>query len=392
MHPLRIALVLGLLLPTLAHAQKKLSFQVRQLHLDNNEGCAVADFDGDGDLDVSAGEFWYSNPDFKPHRIRTLGTFGADYLENNGEHVMDVDGDGLVDIVSGSFRPTVVNWYKNPGSPDAEAWEEHLLVETEQTCNEATFLEDLDGDGKPEWIANSWKDNNAFLAWRLEGIGGEGATARPHTIGEPNEISNGHGAGFGDIDGDGRVDVVFKNGWYRQPEGGAFSGPWELRPDFTLPHASCPILVLDLNGDGRSDIIWGDGHNYGLYWEEQRAPDADGTTNWRQHLIDKSFSQPHALAWEDIDRDGQPELITGKRVRAHSGKDPGGDETPVIHYYDWLPESKAFRRHVIHTGKAGIGLQIRVADLDANGWPDIICAGKSGTHILFNQGFSKPAK
>ena len=45
-----------------------LRFRVQQLHLDNNEGCAVADFDRDGHLDISAGEFWYAGPDFKVKR------------------------------------------------------------------------------------------------------------------------------------------------------------------------------------------------------------------------------------------------------------------------------------------------------------------------------------
>jgi len=34
----------------------------------------------------------------------------------------------------------------------------------------------------------------------------------------------------------------------------------------------------------------------------------------------------------------------------------------------------------------GIGLQIRVHDLDGNGWKDMILSGKTGTHILWNEG------
>src|SRR5687767_3651609 len=88
-----------------------LKFRVQQLHLDNNEGCAVADYNKDGHLDISAGEFWYAGPDFTAKApLRKLEVFGEDYLTNNSEHAYDVDADGWIDIVSGSFRDTELSW------------------------------------------------------------------------------------------------------------------------------------------------------------------------------------------------------------------------------------------------------------------------------------------
>ena len=147
---------------------------------------------------------------------------------------------------------------------------------------------------------------------------------------------------------------------------------------------------MDLNGDGRNDIVWADGHSYGLYWHEQLEQQSDGTTTWRQHLIDKKFSQGHALAWDDVDNDGQPELITGKRYYAHSGRDAGAEDDITVQYYDWNPENLTWTRHLVSTAPAGqgpgTGLQIRVNDLDGNGWKDLILPGKSGTHIIWNDG------
>ena len=370
-------------------AEEPLRFETKLLHVDNNEGIAVADYDNDGKLDVSAGEFWYAAPDYQQRPLRKLGKFGADYLENNGEHAFDVDGDGWTDVVSGSFKPTEVKWYRNPGKAqhsNGQLWEQKVLVDTKLTQNEVTFFHDVDGDGTPEFVTNSWNRKNPFMAWQFAGKGAD-RKLEGRLIGEAGETSNGHGAGFGDVNGDGREDVVFGNGWYERPEEGAFAKAWTYHPDFVLPHASCPILVLDLNGDSRKDLIWADGHDFGLYWEEQLAPDPDGTTNWKQHLIDKTFSQGHALAWADLDKDGRPELITGKRVRAHSGKDPGATDEPGVYYYDWDAEKLTFQRTTIATGSTvGIGLQIRVADLDGNGWPDLALSGKSGTNLLFNQG------
>jgi hypothetical protein len=182
---------------------------------------------------------------------------------------------------------------------------------------------------------------------------------------------------------------VFKQGWYERPAENPWGQQWKFHADFTIPHASCPVLILDLNGDGRNDLIWGSGHNYGVYWEEQLEPKADGSTVWKQHEIDKEFSQAHTLVWDDIDNDGAPELITGKRYYAHSGKDAGAEDPIVINYYKWDADSAEFEKFEAHRGQAGTGLQIRIADLDGDGWKEIIVPGKSGTHILWNEGLPK---
>ena len=397
--PLLPLLVLAACVISLTAQQKgakkeapKLKWRVQQLHKDNNEGLAVGDINGDGKPDITAGEFWYAAPDFKPQPVRKLIPFGADYVQNSAEHLYDMDGDGDLDIVTIAFTLPALVWYENPGAGNykAEGWTMHELIDTNIKANEAAFLYDIDKDGTPEWITNSWVASNPTEIYRLiRGDDGK-VKAEKHTVAES---ANGHGMGFGDINGDGQYDILFGKGWFECPADGPYSGLWTWRNDFDLPHASCPVLVVDLNEDGRNDIIWGNGHNYGLYWMEQLEPQSDGTTTWRQRVIDDKFSQAHALAWEDVDGDGKPELITGKRYYAHSGKDPGASDPITVQYYDWDKESLSWSKKIISDAPAGagpgIGLQIRVADLDGNGWPEVITPGKSGTHIMWNDGWNE---
>jgi hypothetical protein len=151
------------------------------------------------------------------------------------------------------------------------------------------------------------------------------------------------------------------------------------------------VIVTDLNGDGRADIIWGKAHDYGLFWWEQGSPEADGKTTWTEHVIDKSWSQAHCLLWTDLDDDGQSDLVAGKRVRAHAEGDPGVHDPECLYYYVWDKSRLEFTRHAVSPlgGGPGGGMQIRVADVNADGRADVVVAGKTGTWVLLNGGPTK---
>jgi hypothetical protein len=375
---LRICMMLFLALNLSA---QELKFTVKKLRADNNEACAIADYNNDGVLDVSAGEYWYAGPDYKPQKLRTLGSFGKDYMTNNGEFAFDVDKDGWMDIIAGEFLKDEVHWYKNPGKDGLAAgtmWEQKLFTKTAKQ-NEIAYLRDFDGDGKPEYVANSWNAGKPQLLWRFQ-FQKETPTMSKSMIGK----KNGHGIGFGDVNGDGREDILFLQGWYERPAEDIFSKQWKYHADWNLKkHASCPIIVTDLNKDGRNDLIWGQAHNYGLYWEEQLPP-KDGKTQWKRHEIDKSISQFHALAWVDLDGDGHKDIITGKRFNAHSGKDPGAKDPYGLYYYKFDSKALTFSKHLI-AENVGTGLFIQTADLNKDGLNDVVVAGKSGTYIIFSK-------
>ncbi|MEM6633019.1 MAG: VCBS repeat-containing protein [Bacteroidota bacterium] len=358
------------------------TFRSQLLCVDNNEGCTLADVNRDGKTDVIAGRLWYEAPEFVPRPLRPLRLHGTDYATNNGEHSYDVDQDGYPDILTTGWDDPHVYWYKNPGAEALQKgleWKGSALANTQNTHSEAAYLEDLDGDGVPEYIMNSWDARIPFTVWRME----KDLFEHPSLIGTLIGPHNSHGVGFGDINGDGQKDILIDTGWYEQPDGDIWEGNWTFHSDLSLDRGSCPMQIVDVNGDGRNDIIWGKGHDYGLYWMEQQEPKGE-ITQWVKHTIDESWSQVHALSWADLDGDGKHELLTGKRKYAHSGKDPGADETAYIYSYSWNSTTDSFDRTTIAEG-IGTGLFIRVADLNQDQKADIVVAGKTGTYILWQE-------
>ncbi|MEO1527784.1 MAG: VCBS repeat-containing protein [Planctomycetota bacterium] len=369
------------------------------LALDANEGIAAGDVDGDGVKDLIAGRQWFRGGEWVARPLRSIADWNG-YVESNGDYLFDVDQDGRLDVIAGAFVSTEVHWYQNPG-PDSlrlgKQWPKHLLKDTKNSQNEGQLFEDIDGDGKPEWIVNSWIKNRPMMVYRLvdrpepptpEKPKGRNAKKSPsnpaqfalagHALGQSG---NGHGLAVGDLNGDGKTDVMVGQGWYEQPGEDPWGQEWTFHADWEL-HSSVPMIIADVDGDGDSDVILGKGHDYGLHWWEQRAPGDDGKLVFEEHEIDSSFSQPHTLAWADLDGDGKEDLITGKRYYAHNSKDPGGNEPPCLYYYTWDASKSVFERHTIDEGHVGCGLQIVVEELNGDSKTDLAVAGKSGTYLL----------
>jgi FG-GAP-like repeat len=401
-------------------AQSDMRFAMVQIDGGAAESAAVADFNKDGKLDLVSADSWYEAPRWTKRPIRTIPVVSG-YVDSFSDLPLDVDGDGFIDVIQIGYFARRMVWMKNPG-PSGSVWTEHLIDAIGPT--EFAFLVDLDNDGKADDLLPQFTGAaGAPLTWyEIQ----NGAWVK-HIV---STRSYGHGIGAGDVNGDKRNDILTPHGWLEAPSDPRAPGTWTLHatdwqqrtipaptsaaspslatppamatPPTVVPPASpsaatntavpAPatrgaewgfLHVLDINGDGRNDVLTTSAHSYGICWFEQRA---DG--GWEQHVIDHSWSHAHASVLTDINGNGRPDLVSGKRFQARNAPAPGGDDPLGIYWYEFTQGASnavTWTRHTIDYGsKAGGGLQMAVRDIDGDGDIDVVSGGKSGLFLAEN--------
>lgn len=378
------------------------------------EGANFGDFNKDGNPDVVSGPYWWEGPTFeKRHEYAPAdksfkrkkadgteetipgfeGALGVNnaYSDNFFAYTCEFNGDKWDDILILGFPGDKSTWYENPKGKEGP-WAKHVILNV--TDNESPTFLDLTGDKKPEIFCSSggyfgyaspnWADPTQ--PWPFQKITPKGEWQRFT-----------HGMGAGDVNGDGRMDLLEKDGWWAQPAGGAASGEWTLNKFPFSPGGGAQMYAYDVDGDGDNDVVASvAAHGYGLAWYEQVKE--NGAITFKEHIfVNKEpsenkygvhFSQIHAVDLVDMDGDGLKDIVTGKRFWAHGAHGDAEPNEPAVLYWfklvrnadksvDWVP-------HLIDNN-SGVGTQVTVGNANKDRLPDIVVGNKKGVFVFVHE-------
>jgi hypothetical protein len=349
-----------------------------------SEGVAVGDFNHDGRRDIAAGTVWYAAPDWK---MQLTGEKAPEYDPLSYSHAFqtfadDLNGDGWADVIVVDWPGAMTYWLENPKGKSAN-WKQHEL--TPVTNTESPQFVDVDGDGKLDLLAAFAPDpknfdgperrmgymtrmSDPYALWKIHAVSAPAAPATKRYS---------HGIGLGDINRDGRQDILCKEGWWEAPAK-ATDAEWTFHPA-ALGEDCAQMFAFDIDGDGDNDVLSTAAHKVGMWWHEQLA---DG--KFQTHLIDDSFTQTHALCLADMNGDGRLDFVTGKRWWAHGPKGDINPGDPAVLFWFELTTSSGkpnWKPHEIDHD-SGVGTQFEVADVNGDGLLDVVTSNKKGVHYF----------
>ncbi len=366
------------------------------------EGASYGDLNRDGVTDVVAGPDWYEGPGYgAQHAIWPRVAFDPHgYSDCFFEWVRDFNADGWADILVVGFPGGPAAWYEKPQSSGA-AWTRHDVIK-DPLDNESPAFVDVTNDGEPELVHMT----AGVLGWSAPDNGASDPWVFHPLSAERGYVTFTHGLGVGDVDADGRADVLEATGYFLQPPSLAADPAW-ARVDQPFGSGGAQMPVLDVDGDGDADVVTSlAAHGYGLAWFAQ-APGAApsdtpvagaSTPDFVEHVIVPDtpppadatvvIHEPHAVAVADIDGDGFDDVVTGERFWGHVPSGTPDFAEPARIYWFRAERSATgvtFTPSLIDDD-SGVGTQLTVGDIDGNGRPDIVVSNKKGAFLFLQVG------
>ncbi len=349
-----------------------------------SEGAAVADLNKDGRMDIVAGYYWFEAPNWTRHGMAPSRAYDPkkEYSNSFLNLGMDVNGDGWTDVVIVDFPGKPGFWFENPRNK-AGNWTKHIIADSVGIANESPGFVDVDGDGRLDILCGD-RAKKQIVWLKPPAKPGETTWKRFALSGEnvPGTEPFSHGIGYGDVNKDGIKDVVIREGWF-QGTADKQGGNWVFHKA-NLGDPCSHMQVLDVNGDGKNDVVSASAHALGVWWHEQVA-DESGNINFKTHLMSNTTAQTHSSIMADLNGDGRADYITGKRFLAHHGRDPGDSDPAILMWFAFTPgKAPYFTEHIIDND-SGAGLNITVQDMNGDRKPDIVVANKNGVFLFENK-------
>ncbi|MEJ0030469.1 MAG: VCBS repeat-containing protein [Bacteroidota bacterium] len=297
------------------------------------EGSTIADVNKDGKPDIIAGARWVRESRLKPHDIWKNSKkfyYNKGYSDSFLNFATDVNEDGWMDMILFDFPGKEVYWLENPAGKEI-LWTRYLVDSI--GSNESPMMVDINSDGKQDLVFGNEKSGQ--MNWWSHSVKAKKVTWTRNAISDAKAKGVGmfsHGLGWGDINNDGIKDVMIIGGWWEAPKDmKAVSWKWH---EANLGYPCSQMLPYDLDGDGDTDVVSGSAHNYGLWWHEQ-VKDQNNNINFKRHVIDSTFSEVHSVVLKDVNNDGLPDIITGKRFFAHQGRRSRWMEPAYIYWLNF---------------------------------------------------------
>ena len=354
------------------------------------EGATFADVNNDGKMDIISGPYWYEGPDWKTkHAFYAPKEFSINgYSDNFFAYAYDFNGDGWKDILVLGFPGKEARLYMNPGKFGTdEPWATSIVADV--VDNESPTFTDITGDGKPEIVCSTGGKLGYFEPdWSKP-------TEKWKFVAVSDDQKMGkftHGLGVGDVNGDGKMDLLEARHWWEHTD----TGLWKQHTFAPGIGGGAQMFAYDFDGDGRNDVFTSlQAHRYGVSVFLNHA--GNEGAQWEKRMLASEqpydndygivFSQPHASCLADVNGDGVQDIIVGKRYWAHNGHDPDERSARVIYWYETkrLPGGKVdFIPHLIDAN-SGVGTDVQAGDVNGDGLVDVVVGNKAGVFVLLQQ-------